>query len=130
MRKVLFITGTDTGVGKTFVAERLLAMFARQGLDVIGMKPVETGFTPDGAAESDTGRLLRASNLNVTMEDVCLYRLAWPASPLAAAQREGVTIDVEAIHEAVERYGRYPLEASQQWAVNRKQQADEKGQID
>ena len=43
MKKALFVTGTDTGVGKTMVSCALLAAFSRRGLTVSAMKPCETG---------------------------------------------------------------------------------------
>jgi len=102
MRRLLFISATDTGIGKTFLAERLLAILAGRGLRAVGMKPVETGFAKTDAAGSDGERLRRAGNVEVPTQLRCPYRFAWPAAPLAAARREGKTVDVGTILSAVE----------------------------
>jgi len=96
----LFVTGTDTGVGKTFVACALATALRRRGRRVAVMKPVETGV--DGEPE-DTRRLASAAADEAPLDDVCPYRLRAPLAPAVAAAREGVTIDLDRIAALVDR---------------------------
>jgi dethiobiotin synthetase len=89
---VLFITGTDTGVGKTFVACALATLLRARGRRVGVMKPVETGVETE---PEDAVRLRRAAGDETRLDDVCPYRLRAPLAPAIAARLEGVTIDVD-----------------------------------
>jgi dethiobiotin synthetase len=88
----LLVTGTDTGVGKTFVACALAHALRRQGRSVAVMKPVETGV--DGAPE-DALRLRAAAADPAPLDAICPYRLRAPLAPAVAARLEGVTIDLD-----------------------------------
>ncbi len=90
----LFVTGTDTGVGKTTISMALLRQARRLGLTPIPFKPAETGCHPDPA---DARALWRAAQPPVTADEVCLYALALPVAPAAAAAAEGVRIDADRI---------------------------------
>ena len=90
----LFVTGTDTGVGKTLVAAGLLRLARRAGRVPIPFKPVETGCDPEPL---DARRLWRAAAPPVAADDVCLHALPLPAAPELAAAAAGVRIDVDAI---------------------------------
>jgi dethiobiotin synthetase len=90
----LFVTGTDTGVGKTLVAAGLLRLALRRGLRPIPFKPVETGCEPDPA---DARRLWRAAGAPIPADDVCLHALPLPAAPALAAAAAGRTIDLIAL---------------------------------
>ena len=92
----LFVTGTDTGVGKTLVAAGLLRLARRQGLVPIPFKPVETGCDPEPA---DARRLWRAAQPPIPPDDVCLHALPLPAAPALAAAAAGRRIDLGAIVE-------------------------------
>ncbi len=100
----LFITGTDTGVGKTRVTVALAAALRRAGLRVAAMKPVETGCaTRDGAlVPDDAGRLAAACSRPLDLDLVCPLRLAVPASPAAAAANAGITLDLERLPRAAD----------------------------
>ena len=87
----LFVTGTDTGVGKTFVACALAHALRSRGRRVSVMKPVETGV--DGVPE-DALRLRAAAGDPAPLDDVCPYRLRAPLAPAVAARFEGVMLDV------------------------------------
>jgi dethiobiotin synthetase len=87
----LFVTGTDTGVGKTLVAAGLLRLARRRGLTPIPFKPVETGCEPEPA---DARRLWRAAAPPIAAGDVCVYALPLPAAPALAATAAGRPIDV------------------------------------
>jgi dethiobiotin synthetase len=90
----LFVTGTDTGVGKTLISAALLRYARRLGLVPIPFKPAETGCAPEPA---DARALWRAAAPPLSEAEVCLYALRLPVAPLAAAQAEGVRIDLERI---------------------------------
>jgi len=95
------VTGTDTGVGKTVIALALVAQLRQRGIRVAAMKPVETGVTPGGI--TDAG-LLRAAAGNVDRaEDVCPVRFAEPLAPLAAAERAGQVVQLDALDGAFAR---------------------------
>ncbi|MDT3735281.1 MAG: dethiobiotin synthase [Denitratisoma sp.] len=91
MSRAYFLTGTDTGVGKTLIAAALLRAAAAQGLRALGMKPVAAG----GAEDVDA--LVAASSVAAPRECVNPYLLAEPLSPHLAARRDGLTIDLEVI---------------------------------
>jgi dethiobiotin synthetase len=96
----LFITGTDTGVGKTFVACALARAFREQGRRVAVMKPVET----DVEGEPADALALRAAAADpAPLGDICPYRLGAPLAPAVAARLEGVTIDVARLVALVAR---------------------------
>ena len=99
----LFVTGTDTGVGKTFVACALAHAWRAAGRRVGVVKPVETGV--DGEPE-DARRLAVAADDRSPLDDVCPYRLRAPLAPSVAAAREGVTIDLDAIVALIARRAR------------------------
>ena len=94
-----FITGTDTGVGKTVVACALLHAFAARGLTAAGMKPVASGATlADGALRSeDVEQLLAAASVAAPRPIVNPYCFEPPIAPHIAAARAGVTIDLDHI---------------------------------
>jgi dethiobiotin synthetase len=90
----LFVTGTDTGVGKTLVAAGLSRYARRLGLVPIPFKPVETGCDPDPL---DALCLWRAAQPPIPASDVCLYPLRLPAAPALAAAAEDRPIDLDLI---------------------------------
>ena len=91
----VFITGTDTGVGKTFVTCGLAAALCRQGKKVGVLKPVETGCEVRNRElyPSDTFNLIRSAGSVLPPQLVCPYRLAAPLAPEAAAEAAGITIE-------------------------------------
>jgi dethiobiotin synthetase len=93
----LFITGTDTGVGKTFVACGLAALLREWSYRVGVMKPAETGCVEkDGKLfPEDAVKLKEASGCVVPLEKVCPFQLRDPVAPSSAAEREGKKIDID-----------------------------------
>lgn len=91
-----FVTGTDTGVGKTFVSCALLQALARRHPRVVGMKPVAAGLvqTPDGWDSEDAIALRAASTVRVPAALDNPVRLPDPLSPHLAAERAGTRIDI------------------------------------
>jgi dethiobiotin synthetase len=97
MANGIFITGTDTSVGKTLVAATLAAYLRDFGYHVGVMKPAETGCQEiDGELfPKDAIRLKEASGCGEPLEKICPYRLPEPLAPSIAAERAGVKIDVD-----------------------------------
>ena len=97
--KGFFITGTDTGVGKTIVTAALLSLLRKSDVDAGVMKPVETGVDPRNGhiGESDAEFLMQTGGIKDAMEDVSPYRFKLAAAPYLAAQSEGRRIDKETI---------------------------------
>ena len=110
----LFVTGTDTGVGKTLVAAALLRGLAGRGVRVVGMKPVAAGCatTAQGFGSEDAAALIAASNVLAPIDLVNPYRFAPAIAPHVAAAQAGVTISLARIREAF-----VALSAMAQWVV-------------
>jgi dethiobiotin synthetase len=101
-----FVTGTDTGVGKTLASCGLLHALARHHARVVGMKAVAAGAEPDGQggwANEDTLALRAASTLAVAPELDNPVLLPDPMSPHIAAQRAGRTIEIAHIVDSYRR---------------------------
>jgi dethiobiotin synthetase len=100
-----FITGTDTGVGKTRVAGALCRGLAARGIRVAGMKPVASGCTlsPEGLRNEDALALLAAMNVRARYSDVNPYAFAPAIAPHIAAREAGVDIDFAVLDRAYER---------------------------
>lgn len=93
----VFITATDTGVGKTFVASALVRCLTQRGIDVGIMKPIETGVSRSAKAQSDGARLRRAAASHDSMAEVCPYVFRLPVAPFSAAYEEGTTVRIATI---------------------------------
>lgn len=91
--KGLFITGTDTGVGKTLVAATLSLYLRNAGVDVGVMKPAETGLEDTSVLGPDAELLRWASNSRDSEEEICPYRFSAPLAPSVAASKEQVRIN-------------------------------------
>jgi dethiobiotin synthetase len=98
----LFVTGTDTGVGKTYAARLLVEKFKQQGLRVAVMKPVAAGVDADGMNE-DVRLLMAASNVPAPRELVNPYCFAPAVAPHLAAQQAGVAMRLDVIEQAYAR---------------------------
>jgi dethiobiotin synthetase len=94
----LFVTATDTGVGKTEVACGLVRGHRARGLDVGAMKPAQSGLEP--GAPSDADRLRAAAGGEDPPELVCPYRFGPPLAPAVAARLSGETISLSRILDA------------------------------
>jgi dethiobiotin synthetase len=99
MNRGIFITGTDTGVGKTLVAAALAVALKHAGRTVGVMKPIETGISPSATARSDAERLRSIIDCQEQLREVCPYRFSSPVAPLAAAQAEGQKIESATIRK-------------------------------
>lgn len=108
MAKGIFITGTDTGVGKTFVAGGLARMWCQMGKRVGVMKPIESGCVKsDGVLQPLDALFLKAMVSSTDDLDLVVpYRLEHPLAPSIAAELEGIKIDLEnvkSIYQQLER---------------------------
>jgi len=101
----IFVTGTDTGVGKTLVAAALARFLRRRGIDVGVCKPVESG-VDDLSQPGPDARLLRLG-ADVAIDEVLLapVRLALPLAPSVAAEQEGVRISPENLLAGIRKLG-------------------------
>ncbi|MBM4126516.1 MAG: dethiobiotin synthase [Nitrospira sp.] len=97
MNRGIFITGTDTGVGKTLVAATLAVALKKAGCTVGVMKPVETGISSSNARHSDAARLTSVIESEEPLGVVRPYRFTLPVAPVAAAQAERKIIDPDTI---------------------------------
>ena len=89
----VFVTGTDTEVGKTVVAAAIAAGAARAGLEVAVFKPAISGL--DEGGEADHELLARASGTSQPDDEIAPYRYDPPLSPHLAAELAGERIDPE-----------------------------------
>ena len=101
----LFVTGTDTGVGKTVVSAALLHAFRARGLRAVGMKPVASGCerAPEGWRNEDALALQAASDPRPPYDDVNPYALPAPLAPEIAARDAGVDVQLGVLVSAFER---------------------------
>jgi dethiobiotin synthetase len=93
-----FVTGTDTGVGKTLVACALLRAFARGGKSVVGMKPVAAG--REGSRWTDVEELAKAGTVQARARIVNPYAFEPAIAPHIAAELAGIEIDLGTIASA------------------------------
>jgi dethiobiotin synthetase len=99
MTQGIFITGTDTGVGKTTVACALLRAYAAAGLRAVGMKPVAAGGGKDG---DDLVALAASGNIGAPLPARCPYAFTDPIAPHLAARAAGVVIELDRIRTSYE----------------------------
>lgn len=123
MSRVLVVTGTDTGVGKTMIASALLLAMRDAGWHVAGYKPVASGSasTSDGLRNDDALALLASSSPGLTYDDVNPVTFAPAIAPHIAAQREGRPIAIETLDQGLtalrDRFDWVVLEGAGGWRV-------------
>ncbi len=102
MKKGIFVTGTDTGVGKTYAAAGMAAALRSQGVNVGVMKPAETGCRMRAGTliPADTVRLAKAAGTHDSLPLINPYRFRKPLAPSVAAELEGKQIRVSRIMNA------------------------------
>jgi dethiobiotin synthetase len=100
MAKSYFVIGTDTNVGKTYVASALIRQFVEAGFKTIGMKPIASGCEVNEQGElvnEDVVALSEASNVHAPLDLVNPYRFAPAIAPHIAAEQAGVNIQSDVI---------------------------------
>jgi len=102
-----FVTGTDTGCGKTEITLGLMQALQARGLRVLGMKPIASGAeeTPDGLRNDDAERIRRQGSVPIAYERVNPYLFRPPIAPHIAAAQAGVAIDFGVIRTELVRLG-------------------------
>lgn len=97
----LFVTGTDTGVGKTLASVSIVRALVARGLAVAAMKPIAAGATPtpQGPRNADALALAAAASIAAPYGRINPYCLRAPISPHIAAAEEGVAIEVTVIRQ-------------------------------
>ncbi len=105
MTRSCFVTGTDTGVGKTFASVALLHALRARGLRAVGMKPVASGCeaTAQGWRNEDALALLAASDPVPAYADVNPYALPAATAPQLAARDAGAAVELTPILSAYAR---------------------------
>lgn len=104
MSRGLFVTGTDTGVGKTIVTATLARILRLRGVNVGVMKPVTSGCPErNGECVSEDAELLAWAAGIECDDDVAPYRLREPLAPVESAKLDGVKIDFSRIAECYQR---------------------------
>ncbi len=100
----LFVTGTDTGVGKTVISLGLMQALQDRGLTVAAMKPVASGCerTADGLRNDDAVQLQRQASISLAYEQVNPYAFEPAIAPHLAADQAGRTIDIDNIYDIYE----------------------------
>ncbi|MDH5612508.1 MAG: dethiobiotin synthase [Gammaproteobacteria bacterium] len=93
----IFVTGTDTDVGKTYVATLLAAQLTTSGIKIIPRKPIESGCSPQHGEliPSDASALKTAANYQGDLSEVCSYRFEPALSPVRAARMAQQKITIE-----------------------------------
>jgi len=128
----VLVTGTDTGCGKTEISLGLMCLLQRQGLSVLGMKPVASGaeVTPRGLRNRDALRLQRQGSFHVPYEQVNPWAFETPIAPHLAAESRGVAIELEPVRAAwralagladrvvVEGVGGWRVPLGRDWSVS------------
>lgn len=108
MKQAFFITGTDTDVGKTYVACKLIEQYVAQGYKVIGMKPVAAGteFVDGAWVNVDVLKLEAVSNVKASRALINPYSFKEAIAPHIAAKKAGVEIKISVIKNAFEELKR------------------------
>lgn len=107
----LFVTGTDTGVGKTIVTGALVAALRAEKRNIGVWKPVQSGGLL-GSGETDAERLLQYTGIHERAEDVATFTFKAPLTPMLAAKQEGVAITLQEIISAGQ-----PLTNRYEWVL-------------
>lgn len=103
--KKIFITATNTDIGKTYTTIELTKSFAKLGYKVACFKPIETGVTdkaPDGEKLFSISKRFNPKIATLSIDDIVAITLQKPAAPFIAA--EGEEIALEAVFEALKRF--------------------------
>jgi dethiobiotin synthetase len=104
----IFITATDTDVGKTTITAALILALQQHGQEVGVLKPIETGINFQRPEYSDTARFRSLFSPPPPFSSICLYAFPQPLAPLACARKAGKTIEVPRIvsvfHDTIQQY--------------------------
>ncbi len=101
--KRIFVTATNTDIGKTFISKIIIKELQSMGYRALGCKPIETGVSD---IPKDAKELLDCSKESgyfgdLELEDICFYRFKTPAAPYIAKEKE--EIDIDFLKECINR---------------------------
>jgi dethiobiotin synthetase len=106
MAQAYFVIGTDTNVGKTYVASALVQHFVQSGLKTVGMKPVASGCELNQQGElinEDSLALINVSNVKAPLDLINPYRFKPAIAPHLAAEQVGVAVKLDSIIQAYQQ---------------------------
>jgi len=105
MPQAFFVTGTDTGVGKTTVSAALLYAARKQGLSTAAVKPLASGCesTQEGLRNSDALALRQQCSLQLSYEELNPYAFAPPIAPHLAAEEAGIELSADKLASKVQQ---------------------------
>ncbi|MGB4247826.1 MAG: dethiobiotin synthase [Pseudohongiellaceae bacterium] len=122
--RTFFVTGTDTGVGKTLVSAAILCAAQRHGLTTVGLKPVAAGCeeTPAGLRNDDALLLQKYTSLPLLYEQINPVSLRLAVAPHIAAEQEGKRLDLSRLEgicraSMMQRAGLTVIEGAGGWRV-------------
>ena len=97
----LFVTGTDTDVGKTWVGTQLIQALILRGVNVVPRKPIESGWPEltENLPTTDTWKLAKAAGLSEQLDSICPNRFPAPLSPVRAARMVGRELSLNEIRD-------------------------------
>lgn len=93
----IFVTGTDTNIGKTWVGQHLITALCKNSIDVTPRKPIESGWNKNNVESSDAWLLANAANKLDTLDRVCPNRFSRPLSPVRAAALENQKLSINSV---------------------------------
>ena len=101
-KQAFFITGTDTDVGKTYIASALVKHFCEQGLQALGMKPVAAGaeMVNGRLLNSDVTELIKVGNVDADLKLINPYVFAPAIAPHIAAEQAGIRVSLDNIQQS------------------------------
>lgn len=103
-KHIIFVTATNTDIGKTFAMKQLIASLSDQGHRVGIFKPIETGVSdlpPDAHELFEYAKTFNLDLEKLTLDDVCPYQFELPAAPYVAKGNEDIEIDI--LHMALDK---------------------------
>ncbi len=95
--KGIFITGTDTNVGKTWVGAHLISALRDKNTNLVLRKPIESGWDENNVESTDAWLLAKAANQVESLNDICPNRFSRPVSPVRAAALEGKKLSIDTV---------------------------------
>lgn len=94
--KGIFITGTDTNIGKTWLSVKLITTLRKQGFNITPRKPVESGWSPD-ISQTDAWKLANAANKLDQLDAICPNHFTHAISPARAAMMNGRQLNISTL---------------------------------
>jgi len=107
--QTVFITGTDTDAGKTYVSRLLLQGLAARKISAIGLKPIAAGADADGQ-NADAKQLQALSAVTLTYQEVNPLLLQAPVAPHLAAAQQGIRLDFSVLDQQLVDTAQLPVQ--------------------